>query len=308
MPRLDQRQRLDQPLAPGSRRDRRAAPDSCRIAWRALRLGLGINQIGEAFDRGEVELAVLERAAGELARPPPAAIPAACASAANSAAITARPPCRCSSAMSSPVSLFGPGNQSTSASSRIALRLADRAAARSAAWRGSGNFPAERCQRRARAAGRRRAPPRSRRAAGRRRARRWCRGQRPSIDAAMRRASSVKLNFVLHQLAIVSYNVGHENPDRPTAQRSLVAQIDGSRSRARATIVEVRHRPRTADRRASTSRHRSGRAAFLRSANAISSARCDETTRQIFGAQQERISEGRIWPQAVIADSGGFPC
>ncbi len=34
----------------------------------ALRFGLGVDEVGEAFGFGEVELAVLEGAAGELAR------------------------------------------------------------------------------------------------------------------------------------------------------------------------------------------------------------------------------------------------
>ena len=38
------------------------------ICLAALRLGLGADQIGQPLDRGEVELAVLERAARELAR------------------------------------------------------------------------------------------------------------------------------------------------------------------------------------------------------------------------------------------------
>ena len=38
-----------------------------RQSLAALRLGLGLHQIGQAFDLGEIELAVLERAARELA-------------------------------------------------------------------------------------------------------------------------------------------------------------------------------------------------------------------------------------------------
>ena len=61
-----QRLRLDQALAPvfGA-----IAEQTLQLAQRlaALRIGVGVDQIGEAFDRGEVELAVLERAAGELA-------------------------------------------------------------------------------------------------------------------------------------------------------------------------------------------------------------------------------------------------
>ena len=55
-------------LAPGSRRGRRARPEICRKACAPLRLGLGARQVGQALDRGEVEPAVLEGAAGELAR------------------------------------------------------------------------------------------------------------------------------------------------------------------------------------------------------------------------------------------------
>ena len=72
-PRLDQRQRLDQPRAPAFGA---VAEQAFHLPERlaALRLGLGTDQIGQAFDRGEIELAVLERAAGELAglrRPQP---------------------------------------------------------------------------------------------------------------------------------------------------------------------------------------------------------------------------------------------
>ena len=116
MPRLDQRQCLDQPRAPGLGA---VAEQAVQLPKRlpALRLGLGADQVGQALDRGEVELAVLEGAAGELARLRQAAGPRAGPSAASTAAITARPPCSCNSAMSSPVSLRGPGNQSASASS-----------------------------------------------------------------------------------------------------------------------------------------------------------------------------------------------
>ena len=44
-----------------------SAPCIWRSAWRALAFGLGHHQVGEALDRGEIELAVLEGAAGELA-------------------------------------------------------------------------------------------------------------------------------------------------------------------------------------------------------------------------------------------------
>ena len=175
-PRLDQRQRLDQPLAPGLGL---VAEQALHLAKRlaALRLRLRADQVGEAFDRGQVELAVLERAAGELAglgRAQP--IDSGRAPRAR-AAITARPPCNCSSAMSSPVSLFGPGNHSASASSMISPRRGSRSRA-SAAWRGAGMRPTSALQRVAARAGRRCAPPRSPPAAGRRRGRRWCRWRR----------------------------------------------------------------------------------------------------------------------------------
>ncbi len=64
---LDQRQRLDQPLPPGFRA---AAEQAFHLAERlpALPLRLRHHQVGETFHRGEIELAVLEGAAGELAR------------------------------------------------------------------------------------------------------------------------------------------------------------------------------------------------------------------------------------------------
>ncbi len=61
------------------------------------------------------------------------------ASAASVAATTARPPCNCSSATSSPVSLCGAGNHSASASSMISLSPPRMRA--SAAWRGAGILP-----------------------------------------------------------------------------------------------------------------------------------------------------------------------
>ena len=66
MPRLDQRQRLDQPRPPGLGALAEQALELA-IGLPALRLGLGADQIGQALDRGEIEPAVLERAAGELA-------------------------------------------------------------------------------------------------------------------------------------------------------------------------------------------------------------------------------------------------
>ena len=146
--RLDQRQRLDQPAAPGIRpAAERAGKLPHRL--RALRLGLGEHQIGEALDGGEIEPPVLERAPRELARlrgPQARQRP----SASCTAATTALPPCRCSSAMSSPVSVFGPGNHSTSASSSSACV----AGSRSRAQRGAARLrqlAAERFERGARA-------------------------------------------------------------------------------------------------------------------------------------------------------------
>ena len=46
----------------------RSEPCGLRQRLAALRLGLGLHEIGQTFDLGEIELAVLERAAGELAR------------------------------------------------------------------------------------------------------------------------------------------------------------------------------------------------------------------------------------------------
>ena len=66
MRRFDQRQRLNQLLPPGlGRRAERAFHLAQRLAPLALRFGR--HQVGEAFDRGEIELAVLEGAAGEFA-------------------------------------------------------------------------------------------------------------------------------------------------------------------------------------------------------------------------------------------------
>ena len=77
--------------------------------------------------------------------------------------------------MSSPVSVFGPGNQSTSASSMTSPVSGSRSR-RSAARRGSGTPPSA-VERIAARAARRCAPPRSRPAGGRRRARRWWGGE-----------------------------------------------------------------------------------------------------------------------------------
>ena len=64
--RFDQRQRLDQPLPPAFRR---LGERALQLAQRLppLAFGLRHDQVGEAFDRSQIELAVLEGAAGELA-------------------------------------------------------------------------------------------------------------------------------------------------------------------------------------------------------------------------------------------------
>ena len=63
---LDQRLRAQQLVAPAFVE---RAQRTLRLGERltALRLGLGLHEIGQAFDLGEIELAVLERAARELA-------------------------------------------------------------------------------------------------------------------------------------------------------------------------------------------------------------------------------------------------
>ncbi len=84
-PRLDQRERADQLLPPGFG----ALPEQALKLphrLRALRFGLGEHQIGKALDGGEIEPAVLERAAGELAGLGGPKTPAACR------ALRARPP------------------------------------------------------------------------------------------------------------------------------------------------------------------------------------------------------------------------
>ena len=58
--------------------------------------------------------------------------------------MTACPPCTCSSATSSPVSLRGPGNHSASASSMISPDCGSRTRA-SEAWRGEGRRPISAC-------------------------------------------------------------------------------------------------------------------------------------------------------------------
>ena len=65
-PRLDQGQRLDQSSPPSLG----AVADQAFKLTKgeaALRLGFGSNEIGQAFDRGEIEPAIFESAAGELA-------------------------------------------------------------------------------------------------------------------------------------------------------------------------------------------------------------------------------------------------
>ena len=66
-PRLDQRQRFDQSPPPGLGP---IADQTLELPKRLppLRRRLGGDQIGKTLDRGEIEPAVLERAAGELAR------------------------------------------------------------------------------------------------------------------------------------------------------------------------------------------------------------------------------------------------
>ena len=64
---FDLRQRLDRARAPGFGA---VAEQAAHLLERlpALRLGLGVDQVGQRLDLGEVELAVLEGAPGELAR------------------------------------------------------------------------------------------------------------------------------------------------------------------------------------------------------------------------------------------------
>src|SRR5829696_8298849 len=65
--RLEQRQALDQPLAPAL--DEAAEPPlELAQGLAALRLGLGVDEVGQALDGGQVHPAVEEGAAGELAR------------------------------------------------------------------------------------------------------------------------------------------------------------------------------------------------------------------------------------------------
>ena len=66
-PRLDQRQRLDQPGPPRLGAVAEQAFE-LPVGLAPLRLGLGIDQIGQALDCREIEMPVLERAPGEFAR------------------------------------------------------------------------------------------------------------------------------------------------------------------------------------------------------------------------------------------------
>jgi hypothetical protein len=82
----------------------------------ALQLGLGGKQVCQALRLGKVDPAIAKarrvNSPGWARRRPGSA-----ASAASTAAITARPPCRCNSARCSPVTDAGPGKNSTSPSS-----------------------------------------------------------------------------------------------------------------------------------------------------------------------------------------------
>ena len=58
--------RADQPAAATRRRAAPAHRPACRRACRRCGVRLRIDQVGEALDAGQIELAVLEGAAGEL--------------------------------------------------------------------------------------------------------------------------------------------------------------------------------------------------------------------------------------------------
>ena len=113
----------------------------------ALAFRLGRNQVGQALDRGEIELAVLEGAAGELARLGRAQGPRAC---------RARPAWRRSprGRRATAVRLCprrsrcaGPGTRAPGPR-RLSLGSADRARRAKAAWRGAGRgFAGEALQR-----------------------------------------------------------------------------------------------------------------------------------------------------------------
>ena len=120
-PRAQNRSRLD----PAQRPQQRLPPAFIEPAQRAIELAqrlaglrprLGIDEIGQTFDGGQIEPPVEECPARELARlsRPQTGRPD---SASSSAAMTARPPCTCSSSTSSPVKLAGAGNHRTRASS-----------------------------------------------------------------------------------------------------------------------------------------------------------------------------------------------
>ncbi len=111
---LDQRLRLDQATAPAVVE---ALQTAFGLAQRLAVLGrrLGVDQVGEPFDGGEVEAAVVEGAARELAGAGGPQARQAAEPVEDVAATTALPPWPCNSAVSSPVKLPGPGSQSTSA-------------------------------------------------------------------------------------------------------------------------------------------------------------------------------------------------
>ena len=138
-PRLDEGERGDNLLTP---RLGTIANQPLELTKRlpALRRGLGRNQIRQAFDGGEIEPAVVEGAAGEFAGLGRAAAVDGrqCVKHGGNDAHDCR--CSCSSAMSSPVSLSGPGNQSASASS-ITSPLTGSRTRPSVACRGFGARP-----------------------------------------------------------------------------------------------------------------------------------------------------------------------
>ena len=172
---LDLRQRLDRARAPGLGA---IAEQAAHLLQRLppLRLGVGADQVGERLDLGEVELAVLEGAAGELAglRHPQARDPAERRQRGGDHGAAA-------------VELeLGHVLAGLAARRRETTAPApDRSARRR---RGRARWPAPPCAAPARGrsapraprgrAGRISGPRRSRPAAGRRRGRRWCRWRR----------------------------------------------------------------------------------------------------------------------------------
>jgi hypothetical protein len=178
--RLELRRQRQQPLAPASTR-RDSAPPAEPIAARAgsrSRLRAGRRALGF----GEVDAPVGEGAAGEFARLG-AAQPGSAASAASTAATTARPPWRCSSARSSPVAVRA---RETTAPARR------RAAARGIAQRGrlAGAAAAAAAERLERRAAPRPAHPDDRDPRGRRAAReREDRVHGPALSVRRRAAS-----------------------------------------------------------------------------------------------------------------------